>query len=253
MTVLEDRSAEVRAARASLTDPPVRTPRQKRALAIVAVLVGVLVVGLGSWFAVASSALNATGIVVDAAALRCDDPADAALSEPWDEDFGSLDTMVTYPMVRVDSGVRCEYSFIVVNESGLPLEIRRITMPYLGPGSGAPVHAVSIAGPGTVPLGGDRIDAVFDLSGYRRTMPGATSEPIVLEPGTAMRLSVTLESARDAALDADGGCRTTASELQIRSAVLADVSIAGMSGQLSSWPAGLALGGPSPDRSICSG
>ena len=166
--------------------PEARTPRRR---VVPLVVVGALValaaggVAAATVHAVDAAALSGVHVFLDGTPITCADPADVTSVTSG----GTDDDSVRVPSVRGALDLDCTLSVIVQNSSDRPVDVDRITFPFLAARGGVGLHSDYSFTQGLRPRqqGEDREDAVFDF---------AHDGPIGVAAGAAQRFRIHLVS-----------------------------------------------------------
>ena len=147
-------------------------------VAMVAVLAGVAVA------TVATMSRESLSIQLDDSPFSCA----SGIATDWESD-----DEVILPAIVLTEDLDCTLRFRASNDGALPVDVTRITIPMLGPGTGGSVKVVQLDGDfgSATPreasnVEPDDIDAVLQLA-----------EPLSLDPGESMLFTATLAFSPD--------------------------------------------------------
>lgn len=131
-----------------------RWPRGVRVT--LAVLTGVLVTALAAWPLMAAHQRGQVHVLLDAAALACDDAA------VGDESLSASGSDVTLPVAEITEDMRCLLRVRVENRGLTTARVDRLSVPVVGPAGGFNVESPHLPMDGVEPVP-DEVDAVFTL------------------------------------------------------------------------------------------
>ncbi|GAA4755278.1 hypothetical protein GCM10025783_30570 [Amnibacterium soli] len=128
-------------------------------------------VAVVTWQVVAWQARDAVVVGADARPFICTRGSTVAASE-GDDPADPGDRYTT--ALELTRGLNCDLRFVVSNTSALPVRVRSVQLPLLGPESGLPVHATALDGGFFIAAArpaNDRLDARFIVPGAGLEIP----------------------------------------------------------------------------------